>query len=58
MDINDLRVGISGPDLQYTLNGQRYYVEYQTSSIQDAWAYMGRIMANDPAVIFIPRWVP
>ena len=58
VDINNVRVGINRPDLQYTLNGQRWYEEFETGSIQDAWAHMPRIMANDPSGQFIPWYVP
>jgi RHS repeat-associated protein len=58
VDINGLRVGINRPDLQYTLNGQRFYVEYETQSYEDALLHGPRIMANDPLGGFIPRWVP
>ncbi len=58
VDINGVRVGINRPDLQYTLNGQRFYEEFETSSIGDAWAHMGRIMSSDPSGQFIPWFVP
>lgn len=58
VNINGVRVGINRPDLQYTLNGQRYYEEFETRSIGDAWAHKPRIMANDPRGEFIPWLVP
>jgi hypothetical protein len=58
VDINGVRVGINRPDLQYTLNGQRWYEEFETSSLQDAEAHGPRIMANDPNGQFIPWYVP
>ncbi len=42
------RVGINRPDLQYTLNGQRYYTEYDISEAS-AETHYDRILANDPA---------
>ena len=43
------RVGINRPDLQYTdANGQRVYVEYDTSSSNRAAGHQCRIQANDP----------
>jgi hypothetical protein len=48
VDINGVNVGISRPDLQYTLNGERFYEEFETSSIEDAQAHKPRIIANDP----------
>jgi hypothetical protein len=58
VDINGVRVGINRPDLQYTLNGQRYHEQFETSSIDAAWAHMRRIMGNDPTGRFIPWLVP
>jgi RHS repeat-associated protein len=58
VDINGIRVGINRPDLQYTLNGQRFYEEFETNSIGDAWLHMPRIMANDPTGSFVPWYVP
>lgn len=58
VDINGVRTGINRPDLQYTLNGQRFYEEFETRSLDDAWAHMPRIIANDPSGQFIPWFVP
>ena len=48
------RVGVNQPDLQYTLNGQRYYIEHERSA---AWGrgvqHDLRIRANDPSDIVI-----
>ncbi|WP_151199548.1 hypothetical protein [Cryobacterium sp. LW097] len=52
------RVGINRPDLQYTLDGKRYYVEYDrprcgnplVSRRGDAHAH--RLRANDPSIDF------
>jgi hypothetical protein len=54
------RVGINRPDLQYTLNGVRYYEEYETSGMDAALDHMPRIMANDSAGVFLanPGYVP
>ena len=48
IDLHGNRVGINRPDLQYTLNGQRYYVEYDTPSSGRGPGHMSRIMSNDP----------
>ncbi len=56
VDINGNRVGINRPDLQYTLNGERYYEEYETSSLRAAVEHGPRIMANDPSGQFIPNF--
>jgi RHS repeat-associated protein len=58
VDINGVRVGINRPDLQYTLNGQRYYEEYETSSLAAAEEHGPRILANDPSGIFGPYLEP
>ena len=52
------RVGINRPDLQYTLNGKRYYVEYEGPANPRGDMHEARIMANDPDAIFILRLVP
>ena len=41
------RVGINRPDLQYTLNGQRNYVEFEGLA-NPRGAHQARILANDP----------
>ncbi len=51
-------MGINRPDLQYTLNGQRVYEEFETGSLQAALEHEPRIMANDPFGQFIPWLVP
>jgi hypothetical protein len=58
VDINGTRVGINRPDLQYTLDGERFYEEFETSSLEDALAHEPRIMANDPLGQFQPFLVP
>jgi RHS repeat-associated protein len=54
------RVGINRPDLQYTLNGVRYYEEYETSGMDAALDHMPRIVANDSTGVFLanPGYVP
>lgn len=52
------RVGINRPDLQYTLNGRRYYVEYEGPGNPRGAAHRARILANDPNASFILRIVP
>ncbi|WP_156160726.1 hypothetical protein [Demequina soli] len=52
------RVGINRPDLQYTLNGQRYYVEYEGLANPRGALHEARILANDPGANFILRIVP
>lgn len=42
------RVGINRPDLQYTLNNQRYYEEFDVPSSNRGPAHAERLIANDP----------
>jgi len=58
VDINGMRVGTNRPDLQYTLEGERFYEEYETSSLEDSWAHEPRILANDPTGQFLAWLVP
>jgi hypothetical protein len=41
------RVGINRPDLQYTLDGVRYYVEFEGPDNPRGRAHHARIRAND-----------
>lgn len=52
------RVGINRPDLQYTVNGQRYHVEYEGLSNPRGAMHQARILANDPGAIFTLRLIP
>ena len=52
------RVGINRPDLQYTVNGTRYYIEYEGPANPRGAAHMARILANDPKARFLLRIVP
>jgi len=58
VDINGRRVGINRPDLQYTVDGERFYEEFETSSLENALAHEPRIMANDPLGQFEPFLIP
>lgn len=50
VDGNGIRVGVNRPDLQYTdADGQRVYVEYDTSTSNRAIDHEQRILANDPS---------
>jgi hypothetical protein len=46
------RVGINRPDLQYTLDGKRHYVEYEGEDNPRGAAHEARIRANDPKARF------
>jgi hypothetical protein len=52
------RVGINRPDLQYTLNGKRHYLEYEGPGNPRGSAHQARILANDPSADFALRLVP
>lgn len=47
VDANGNSVGINRPDLQYTLNGKRYYVEWDTPRSGRGAEHDFRIRAND-----------
>ena len=51
VDINGDRVGINRPDLRYTMDGQRYYEEFDTPSSDRGPGHATRINANDPSGI-------
>jgi RHS repeat-associated protein len=53
-----VRVGINRPDLQYTLNGVRHYIEYETTWPGRWPAHQARILANDPLGNVIGLHVP
>jgi hypothetical protein len=48
VDVDGRRVGINRPDLQYTLDRKRYYVEYETTGSGRGPGHERRIRANDP----------
>jgi RHS repeat-associated protein len=48
VNVNGEHVGINRPDLQYTLDGQRYNVEWDTPSSGRGLGHKSRIKANDP----------
>lgn len=55
------RVGINRPDLQYSLNGRRYYVEVEWDTPRGRRSYRDhkkRILANDPRAIVRPIFIP
>lgn len=52
------RVGINRPDLQYTLNGQRYYEEFETLGSIRGPAHVDRLLANDPTGVATWQMVP
>lgn len=48
------RVGINRPDLQFTRNDRRYYVEFESRGSRRGNPHRERILANDPdAIVFI-----
>ncbi|MDQ0649413.1 RHS repeat-associated protein [Microbacterium natoriense] len=48
VNISGDRVGVNRPDLQYTLNGRRYYEEYDVPTSGRGPAHSDRLLANDP----------
>jgi hypothetical protein len=52
------RVGVNRPDLQFTHDGQRYYVEYDRPPPVRALNHGARLMANDPKGITLLKTVP
>ncbi|WP_407341987.1 RHS repeat-associated core domain-containing protein [Pengzhenrongella phosphoraccumulans] len=52
------RVGINRPDLQYSLSGQRHYIEYEGLANPRGAAHEARLLANDPGSNFMLRLVP
>lgn len=58
IDINGVRVGVNRPDLQYTLNGQRFYEEFDIPSSTRGPGHVTRIQSNDPSGIATPYTVP
>ncbi len=49
VDVNGVVVGRNRPDLQYTLNGKRHYVEYDTAASGRGGGHTVRLQANDPS---------
>lgn len=52
------RVGINRPDLQYTIDGRRYCIEYEGIGSPRGPSHTTRIIANDPDAVVIVREVP
>ena len=48
VNANGVRVGTNRPDVQYTLNGNRVYHEYDTPSSGRGPGHQARILSNDP----------
>ncbi len=57
VDIEGTRVGVNRPDLQFTLDGKRYYIEYDTSSSGRRLPHQVRIPLNDPDAVVILKIV-
>jgi RHS repeat-associated protein len=47
------RVGINKPDLQFTMNGRRWYIEWDTSSSGRGIPHAERTLANDPDAMLL-----
>ena len=50
--------GTNRPDLQYTINGKRYYIEYEQPNNPRGWEHARRIIPNDPRGILRVKLVP
>ncbi|PPH22274.1 hypothetical protein C5D47_10690 [Rathayibacter toxicus] len=48
MNAKGQRVGLNRPDLQYTKDDVRYYVEWDSVSSDRGLKHASRILANDP----------
>jgi RHS repeat-associated protein len=48
VNVSRVRVGTNRPDLQFTHNGRRWYIEWDTSGSPRGIPHGERIMANDP----------
>jgi hypothetical protein len=58
VDANGKVQGINRPDLQYTLNGKRYYIEYEQPSNPRGLSHAQRILRNDPTGTVTVKLVP
>jgi hypothetical protein len=58
VNASEKMVGINRPDLQYTLNGQRYYIEYEREDPGRGPIHTSRIKANDPSAIVEVKIIP
>lgn len=58
VNADGVRVGTNRPDLQYTLDGKRYYEEYDLPSSDRGEPHKTRIEANDPDGEVILHTVP
>jgi hypothetical protein len=50
--------GINRPDLQYTVNGKRFYIEYEQPSNPRGLSHAQRILRNDPTGTVTVKLVP
>jgi hypothetical protein len=57
VNISGARVGINRPDLQYTLNGKRFYEELDRLSSWRGLEHQARTLANDPKGALNIFWV-
>jgi hypothetical protein len=58
VDLNNNRVGINRPDLQFTYLGRRYHIEYDRPPPIRAADHGARLYANDPNAIIIFKTIP
>jgi hypothetical protein len=58
VDADEKVQGTNRPDLQYTLNGRRYYIEYEQPGNPRGWEHARRIIPNDPRGVLVVKLVP
>ncbi|WP_051400056.1 RHS repeat-associated core domain-containing protein [Haloechinothrix halophila] len=58
VDAGPNRVGINRPDLQYTLDGRRHYIEYEGPGAPRGLSHVRRILANDPNAVVTVVEIP
>ena len=57
VNLDGVRVGTNRPDLQYSLDGKRHYVEFEGFDNPRGAAHEHRLLANDPKGVFHIRLV-
>jgi len=58
VDANGKVQGTNRPDLQYTLGGKRFYIEYEQPSNPRGFDHAKRIIRNDPTGTVKVKLVP
>jgi hypothetical protein len=58
VDVDRNQQGVNRPDVQYVLNGRRYYIEYEQPNNPRGRAHAQRTIANDPRGTVYVKLVP